>query len=301
MKKIFLRGTATRFLSVFVGVSFLLGASWALGAPSQADSSVKPSSGQKKKGAKDKASASSKSSPKKTTEAAKDKDKPAPLTQTLDADSILGKMALTVQGYYSAKSPKDKLAFVLDPKETEPLMREYYFREALLPGTVVQMSAPEAFALQGISFWRTQIALNDGRTGILALRIIEGIPKVDWASEVRYSTQDWQDWLEKGTKGEVGDFRVYAEVDDYYPAPFENREKYLCLKLRTIDSPETVFAYLDLKDEAQAEFAAAFLQNKMMECVLSLKIVGEHKGGALVRVVKVVSPSWIIPHTACRP
>lgn len=263
--------------------------------------SISPALAQNKKN-KDQTTSSQKaknSSNKKTTatkDNAQTEDKKE--EQTIDESSLLGRMALAVQGYYAAKSPKGKLAFVIDPQKVEPLMRDFYFREALIPGTVAQMTSPEAFSLNGVSFWRTQVALNDGRQSFLAIKMIGDTPKIDWASEVRYSPQNWDEWLEKGTKGDVSEFRVYAETDAHYPKEFSHAEKYRCIKIRSADSTNTLFAYLDLSDLDQSDFAQMLAQGQRAECVLSLQIVAIDNGIPLAKVVKVVSPSWVIPDTS---
>lgn len=215
----------------------------------------------------------------------------------IDENSIVGRMATAVRNYYSAKSPKDRLAFVINPERIEPLMRDFYFREAYIPGAVVQMTTPESFSNKGVAFWRTQVALADGRRAFVAMQMIDGTPKVDWESEVRYSTANWKEWL-AGKEGDVAEFRVYAVADTYYPKAYGNREKYFCLKVTTSDSPESVFAYLDLADLDQREFAQLLAQGGTSECVLSLKKVKNEGDIPMAIVEKVVSPSWVIPQSS---
>lgn len=213
--------------------------------------------------------------------------------QTIDPDSILSKMAQTLSAYYSASSPEEKLKYVIDPERIQPLMRDFYFRHPIVSMPIESMTPPQNFAFGGQSFWRVQVTFKNGATGFAALRVIDGEPKVDWESEVRYSSRDWNSWVDDQTEPE-GDFRVYAILDQYYPPEFSDRERYVCIKLRTMDSTRTVFAYLDAKDLEQRELIEQMAQGNMQECTLRLKRVNSDAPSAIARVVKVLSTSWIV-------
>lgn len=213
---------------------------------------------------------------------------------TVDENSLLGRMAMTVKAYFKAKSPKEKLNYVLNPSETEPLMRDYYFREGLLPGNLTQMTTPEAYPVEGVPFWKTKVALEDGRQSLVFIRMLDdNTPKIDWSSEVRYSSVGWEEWIKTG-KPEIAEFRVSAQLDSHYPKQFEDRAQYLCIKVVSADSNNTLMAYLNLKDPAQREFAETIASGNAQDCILSLKMEKSEGDIKIASVQKVVSPSWIL-------
>lgn len=213
---------------------------------------------------------------------------------TVDENSLLGRMAMTVKAYFKAKSPKEKLNYVLNPSETEPLMRDYYFREGLLPGNLTQMTTPEAYPVEGVPFWKTKVALEDGRQSLVFIRMLDdNTPKIDWGSEVRYSSVGWEEWIKTG-KPEIAEFRVSAQLDSHYPKQFEDRAQYLCIKVVSADSNNTLMAYLNLKDPAQREFAETIASGNAQDCILSLKMEKSEGDIKIASVQKVVSPSWIL-------
>ena len=66
-----------------------------------------------------------------------------------------------------------------------------------------------------------------------------------------------------------------------------------------MDSDKTMFAYLDLTDFDQREFARQLIEsgNNPIECVLTLQQVDSKESDSPVaKVLKVVSPSWVIPY-----
>lgn len=218
--------------------------------------------------------------------------------QTIDPESVLGRVALAVNGYYSAKTPQEKAKFVLEADTMLPKMEKYYEEHTIKNPGAKSVEPPTAFALGGLSYWRTRVLLNDGTVGFVAMRIIDKEPKIDWESEVRYCSFDWDKWLADKSK-EAGDFRVYAVVDKEYKAPFNDNTHYLCLKVKTMDSDKTMFAYLDLTDFDQREFARQLIEsgNNPIECVLTLQQVDSKESDSPVaKVLKVVSPSWVIPY-----
>ncbi len=219
--------------------------------------------------------------------------------QTIDPDSVLGRIVLAVNGYYSAKTPQDKAKFVLESERMLPLMEKYYDEHPITSRTIKSVEPPSGFALGGLSYWRTKVVLDDGSTGFVAMRIFDKEPKIDWESEVRYCTYDWDKWLADKSK-ETGDFRVYAVVDKEYKAPFEDNTRFLCLKVKTMDSDKTMNVYLDLTDFDQREFARQLIEagNNPIECVLTIQQVDSKDGAPVGKVVKVVSPSWVIPYGA---
>ena len=213
----------------------------------------------------------------------------------ISEDSIVGKMATTVGQYFSAKSPKERLSFILDPEKNEPLMRDFYFREAYIPGGLSAITVPQAVAVGGLAFWKTNFTLKDGRQGTVFLRLVDNQPKVDWPSQVNYSPVKWDDWLKEKADKPV-DFRVMAQIDNYYPKAYSDRTKYICVKVSNMESPSTVFAYLNIADPDQLEFAQmlANSQGQPKDCVLTLKLDKNADEIQTATVEKVVSPSWLI-------
>lgn len=246
-----------------------------------------------KPSAKPPAAAKEKTEKKDDAKADESAEEAKPEGTTIDENSVLGRMAKTVQGYFAAKSPREKLTFVLSPEQTEPLMRDFYFREPLTPGALTGITNPEAVAINGLSYWRTNFTLSDGRQGTVFMRLVDDTPKIDWPSEVRYSTINWDDWL-KNNDGKVADFRVLTQVDSYYAKDFSDRSKYLCLKVNSSGSPNSIFAYLDLTDMDQLEFAQSLMNGQAKDCVLSLKLVKGDAKFPIATVEKVISPTWLV-------
>lgn len=214
-------------------------------------------------------------------------------SETIDPDSMISKMAMALSKYYLASSPEEKLKYVIDPERIAPLMRDFYFRHPFRPNEMAQLTPPQALPFEGRSFWRVQVTFKDGTSGFAAMRIIDGEPKIDWESEVRYSTKDWDAWIDDQNGGEA-DFRVYAIADMYYPAPFDDRARYVCVKLRVMGSNRTMFGYLDSQDPDQMPLIEQIMSGNMQECTLRLQQVKSDASSPVARVVKVLSTSWIV-------
>lgn len=226
-------------------------------------------------------------------EASAETPAPAPESETIDPDSMVSKMAMALSKYYLASSPEEKLKYVIDPERVGSLMRDFYFRHPLRPNEMAQLTPPQALPFEGQAFWRMQVTFKDGTNGFAAMRIIDGEPKVDWESEVRYSTKDWDAWIDQNSSEEA-DFRVYAIADMYYPAPFQDRTRYLCVKLRVMGSSRTMFGFLDNQDTEQAPLIEQIMSGNMQECTLRLKRVKSDASSPIAQVVKVLSTSWIV-------
>lgn len=226
-------------------------------------------------------------------EAATKEEKDGKEEQIIDSNSIAGQMVKALSGYFSATSIEQKLQYVLDPRRVEPMMYNYYSRVRFYPQEIQQLTPPRSFSIEGAAFWRTQIAFRDGSVAFVAMRIVDGEPKIDWESQVRYCSRDWTNWVDDKSV-EEGDFRVYAVLDQYYPKPFDNTSRYMCVKLTTMDSPRSIFAYFDREDPSQKDLILQLESGSKQECTLRLQQVASGAASPVAKVVKVLSPSWII-------
>ncbi len=209
-------------------------------------------------------------------------------------DSLLGRISMTLKNYFAASSAEEKLKYVIDPQRVEPLMRDFYFRSPLQPMELKSLSSPTSLPFKGVSFWKVDVFFTNGANGFAAMRIIDGVPKIDWESEVRYSSMDWEKWADS-KEDTTGVFRVYAILDQYYPEPFTDRTRYVCIKLRTMESTRTVFAYLDAKEPDQEDLIRALAGGQMQECTLEMKRVKSSSAASpIAAVTKVLSTSWIV-------
>lgn len=225
--------------------------------------------------------------------AGKDEKKAEGAEQTIEDDSIVGRMVKVLSGYFGAKTLEEKMQYVIDPQRVEPLMYNYYSRTRYAPQEIRELTPPRSFSIDGAAFWRTRIVLGDGSVAFAAMRVIDGEPKIDWESQVRFSSYDWTNWVDDKSI-EEGDFRVYAVLDQYYPAPFSDSSRYMCVKLTTMDSPRSMFAYLDRKDPAQRDLIMQLSSGGKQECTLRLQQVASEAASPVAKVTKVLSASWII-------
>lgn len=213
--------------------------------------------------------------------------------------SVAQKMIEGICEYFGAASPEQRLEHVLHPEIVGPKMKEYYARVPMRAGKVTQIDMPSGMALGGLAYWRAKGQLEDGSPFFVALRMVDGKPKIDWESEVRYSDFDWDEWVDNPAAKD-GEFRVYAKIDAVYEAPFSDNERYRCLHLRAMDSARTIFAYLDMNDFDQKEFfnTLTSANGGPLECVLNLeKTKVKDAKIPTAKVLKVISPSWINPRT----
>lgn len=216
--------------------------------------------------------------------------------------SIVQKMIDEISGYFAASSPDQRLAYVIDPEKVASKMKAYYSRVPMRSGKIARVNVPVGMALGGFAYWRAQGTMEDGTPFFIALRMVDGKPKIDWESEVRYSDFDWDEWVDDPA-AKVGEFRVYAKVDGVYEDPYEDNSRYRCLYLKSMDSSRSLFAYLDMNDFDQSEFynTISSANGGPLECLLKLEKTkgkdGKQPKISTAKVLKVLSPSWINPGT----
>jgi hypothetical protein len=219
-------------------------------------------------------------------------------SQQIDPESNLGKILLAVNGYYTAQTPEEKLNFILDADRLKDTVTTYYNNHPIKSRALrAIIEPPSSLPIHGVSYWKMRVGLDDGSQGFVAVRFVGKDPKVDWESEVRYSSFDWNEWV-ADPKAQDGDFRVYVVANNVHEAPYNDAAKFFSVKLSTMGSDRAINAYLDLSNDDQRDLAKRLVmaQGTPMECVLTLKRVGDSTPTALV--LKLVNDSWVVPTSA---
>ncbi len=219
-------------------------------------------------------------------------------TETLDSNSLIGRFANAIAGYYAATTPEEKAKFVIDGQDLLSTMKQYYKDHPIEKRIVKTLSPPKSLPVHGKAYWQSTVSFDDGSKGFVAMLVVDDKPLIDWESEVRYSTLDWNKWLESKSK-ETGDFRVYAAIEEekHSLKPLDAKKEYVILQLTNdLQSGKKVQAYLDLSTFDNRELFRTISKSKLIECVLTLKQVEVPEAKyPVVSIEKVVSNTWVIP------
>ena len=232
--------------------------------------------------------------------------------------------------YLSAPNWKAKLKFVRQPEIAKERMQRYY---AANPGesalTLKQVKGRQYNALDGGDGFMFTCEMEDGtilKVPVVRLEAEAPYFVVDWEALVDYADIGWAEFLEAQRPGSRGIFRLYGCEDDYYAYKFDDPKRDLVLQLYDVERSMAAFGYVEIgtPDWLELRRVLALWKKKngnlgaakpklvtdpahwlpqakdWAPMTLEVEFPSEKTVGymAQLRVVRFVSPNWIVAETA---
>ena len=198
--------------------------------------------------------------------------------------------------FKSAKAWRDKLAWVLNPGQAEPLMRDFYDERKLADPVTGGLLSLSPHKLLGREIIVASIEGNAMRNPVEAavLRSKSGAWKLDWESYVGFGEMGWEKFIEERTTTPKL-FRVQAQRGDYWNFEFSDEKKWYAVKLRSPESERALHAYCRRDSGVGAELMALLqLPPKIQALTLRLVFPEKSQSDHCVEITGLVAERWLI-------
>lgn len=224
--------------------------------------------------------------------------------EELDARETIATIKEVAEKFYAAVTIEEMLPLVRHPSRVKSLMEDYYSRYPMEPDRVILVSGLEPVTIGNHGgFWVVQTTRESGDEGVLLVEAkSKKEAKADWESCVRYQPIDWTDFVINRPGDYTGDFRVYAERDNFFSHEFADSEKYDCFRLTVLESDEVLFGYT-LKNGSDAEQIDKIIDenpNGKAPMILKLHIPENINSRSGVLIRELVIQRWMFTKSPAR-
>lgn len=214
-----------------------------------------------------------------------------------EAEELIERIDRTLRDLANVTSVGELARLVRQPERVAPLMRQYYGDRPVYLGRLrsIRMLQPLTLGYHG-NFWAASVVMGDDEARSLILEIAEsGEPRVDWETFVCYQPMKWDDFALQRPVGTSLDFRVHAEVDNFFSHEFADSDQWVCFRLTALASEEPLFGYARVGSAEAAEMHALVesVQGGSVSVILRLSIPEGLQSRRGVVIEKVLNPRWI--------
>ncbi len=216
----------------------------------------------------------------------------------IDARQTIDTIEEVTRKFHASSSTDEMLKYVRHPNRVGPSLREYYSKNPMKGSEVVSVvdMNPMTHGRRG-GFW---VVLSELSSGIDAELVVEvNSPtdaKVDWETHVCAQPMEWERFVKDRPAGYSGDFRVFAQLDNFYNYEFADEKKYQAFKLSTLNSSEVLYGYATRDGKVFRELVELITKNSNQKLPLMLRLHLQEglqsKDGLLIE--QIVSPSWFL-------
>ncbi len=217
--------------------------------------------------------------------------------EEMEAEKTIEAIEKAVRQFFDSRSVDELLKYVRHPKRVEPLMENYYATDPFVPRRVERILSFDPLTIDNhANFWMVLCELSDGSNGQVLTEVLSGsVAKVDWETFVCYQPVEWDEFAKKRPPGYSGDFRVYAESDNYHTYQFSDSETYAAYRLTALDSEEVLYGYVERGTSLaeELEMLAPAGAGRAVPLILRLEVprIGMSKRGLHVR--ELVCARWM--------
>ncbi|MGJ8725221.1 MAG: hypothetical protein ACSHYB_11740 [Roseibacillus sp.] len=167
------------------------------------------------------------------------------LQEKEEARDIVEALTEALESYTSASTIEEKLVFVRQPERVEPLMRDHYKDQPLIPKEGAKLISQYALPIESSSFVILTSSFPDSSNKIFLAEADTDLNiTIDWESDACYQPVDIDDYVAEKPSHSV-DLRVFAKPDNFYVYEFSDSSKYQCIKLTFRDNDEFLFGYIE--------------------------------------------------------
>lgn len=215
-----------------------------------------------------------------------------------DALQTIETIKNAVRQFYGSGSVDAALQTVRHAERVRPMMEAHYKEKAMEACEVVSFVdlSPLTIESRG-GFWVVLTKLSSGADGKLVVEVSSPVDvKVDWETHVCAQPMDWERFLKDRPAGYRGDFRVYAEFDNFYNYEFADSGKYQAFKLTALNSYEVIYGYAPRDGQAFRVIDELIRQNGNQKVPVMLRLYLQEglqsKSGVLIE--QIVAPRWLL-------
>lgn len=218
-------------------------------------------------------------------------------SEDIAAGLLIEKINSTTRKFFLADNIEDLAKYSRDPDRVIPLMREYYSETPLAPNPIKRSKSLVPLPFDKLAnFWLETVELQNHTTQNIIIELNEaGEVKVDWETLVCYQPMKWDKFALTRPTGESLDFRVYAEVDNFYSHEFENASRWNCFRLTAFESEETLFGYSLTNDAVSDELMSYIQKNegRRVSVIVRVSIPPALRSRRGVIIEKIMCPRWV--------
>lgn len=209
-----------------------------------------------------------------------------------------------VRDFASASTWEEKLKYVRAAGHVVEPLRSYYEDHAVNPAEDVVIERAERVEMNGLDLFKVEATLLPQKEVVTLVleRDSRGYLKVDWAVAVDYQEADWQQFYDDQVSQPTTLRVALAEQrKPYHNFQFEDEEKFRGYRIWYPDSklpPLNGYAEIgsDLDKALQSLVRAE--SRGHVPVILSVAYPEDAQDPSMVRMVELVSPSWVVDYEA---
>ena len=218
--------------------------------------------------------------------------------KVIDAEVTLETLERATRDFFDSRSVEALLKCVRQPERVKPLMEEYYADAPPKFSPVSEMITldPVTYENRG-NLWAASCILENGRQAQVLVEVYsEEVAKVDWETYVVYQPIPWGEFATNHEGGYTGDFRVFAALDFYFSHEFADSEKFACVRLTSLDSPEVMYGYMDKESATWARIKEQIDEGggAPSPLLLRLHVPENYKSPHGVIIEEMLAPGWLL-------
>ena len=204
------------------------------------------------------------------------------------AQQLVTAIDKTVRGYMQARTIEEKLRYVRHPEAMKARMENYYSQYPLKAEKVSVVTDYKPLTLENTLFWTVVAAVAEKRgESLLIEQLSENEVKIDWDSHVNYQPLPWDQYAREQPTQTMA-FRVTVEPTVRYLAEFSDEARWVCYRLRSQNSEDTLYGYVARNSEQHA-----LIQQRLNEggdtMILRLQFAKAMKAKQSLVIDKVIS------------
>lgn len=215
-----------------------------------------------------------------------------------DALQTIETIKNVVRQFYGSGSVDEALQTVRHAERVRPMMEVHYSEKAMERCEVVSFVDMSRLTIESRGgFWVVLTILSSGAEGKLVVEVSSPSDvKVDWETHVCAQPMDWERFVKDRPARYRGDFRVYAEFDNFYNYEFADSGKYQAFKLTALNSYEVIYGYAPRDGQTFRVIDELIRQNGNQKVPVMLRLYLQEglqlKSGVLIE--QIVAPRWLL-------
>ena len=220
------------------------------------------------------------------------------LMSDLSPEEIVEAVKIAAKGFMNAETEGERSTWVVDGAETLEKMKEYYGREGVdAPNGFGDVLASNAVSMKGVSGEIRLVASREGE-GKHWLNIFptKGRMLIEWESSVAYGEMSWDKFLTE-TPTEAVQMRIHLTRESYYNYEFSDETKYQCLRVKGVNSEDSIFGYVARDSEAAIALSKMRTRSSNIPANVRMKFLPWSRDKRMVLIEEVIHLNWMNDET----
>ncbi len=195
--------------------------------------------------------------------------------------------------YLAAKQWQERLEYVFEPSQVEPLMRDHY-KNFSGPKKYESLLAPEILSPTTTII---RVAITKDEHGLYWIRLTPDGWKIDWKASVGYNPVSWEAYKSDRPITPCR-FRCGVALDDFYFHEFSDRSKWMSVRIQGYHESTGIFGYARRDSEIGNSLRQFLKDGQSHLAIIELRFPNASGTGNCVEITKLVSDGWIEPGAA---